>query len=153
MTLQGLPGDSVPPKDDCFLLGPRRWGAPPPFPLQEFAGLCGALFIVFGVLGALALGLYVDRTKHFTGAIKIGLCLTSLVCVAFALVRVPLSGDYLAGVKVGCPRVGRLAGWAQALPLGVVPEWSTSCRTGLGLGVQGCGSSDCCPSVSATLCP
>ncbi|KAB0398244.1 hypothetical protein E2I00_008834 [Balaenoptera physalus] len=36
---------------------------------SEFAGLCGALFIAFGVLGALALGLYVDRTKHFTGAV------------------------------------------------------------------------------------
>ncbi|ELR60806.1 Major facilitator superfamily domain-containing protein 7, partial [Bos mutus] len=53
---------------------------------SEFAGLCGALFIVFGVLGAVALGLYVDRTKHFTEAIKIGLCLTSLACVAFAVV-------------------------------------------------------------------
>ncbi|XP_039324352.2 solute carrier family 49 member A3 isoform X4 [Saimiri boliviensis] len=50
-----------------------------------FSGLCGALFIVFGILGALALGLYVDRTKHFTEATKISLCLTSLACVAFAL--------------------------------------------------------------------
>ncbi|XP_054438176.1 solute carrier family 49 member A3 [Pteronotus mesoamericanus] len=53
---------------------------------NEFAGLCGALFIVFGILGALGLGLYVDRTKHFTEAVKVGFCLTSLVCVAFALV-------------------------------------------------------------------
>ncbi|XP_036083245.1 solute carrier family 49 member A3 [Rousettus aegyptiacus] len=53
---------------------------------DEFAGLCGALFIVFGILGALALGLYVDRTKHFTEVVKVGFCLTSVVCVAFALV-------------------------------------------------------------------
>nr|XP_035950196.1 solute carrier family 49 member A3 isoform X1 [Halichoerus grypus] len=53
---------------------------------NEFAGLCGALFIGFGVLGALVLSLYVDRTKHFTEAVKIGFCLTSMVCVAFALV-------------------------------------------------------------------
>lgn len=33
------------------------------------------------------LGLYVDRTKHFTEATKIGLCLTSMTFVAFALVR------------------------------------------------------------------
>lgn len=59
--------------------------------LQEFAGLCGAFFVAFGVLGAVALGLYVDRTKHLTEAIKIGLCLTSLACVAFAVVRVLLS--------------------------------------------------------------
>ncbi|XP_070362538.1 solute carrier family 49 member A3 isoform X4 [Equus asinus] len=55
-------------------------------PLMEFAGFCASLFIGFGVLGALVLGLYVDRTKHFTEALKIGLCLTSLVSVAFALV-------------------------------------------------------------------
>ncbi|XP_076793878.1 solute carrier family 49 member A3 isoform X6 [Arvicanthis niloticus] len=53
---------------------------------NEFSGLCGALFIVFGILGALLLGLYVDRTKHFTEATKIGLCLTSMTFVAFALV-------------------------------------------------------------------
>ncbi|XP_012901230.2 solute carrier family 49 member A3 isoform X4 [Mustela putorius furo] len=52
---------------------------------NEFAGLCGALFIVFGVLGALVLSLYVDRTKQFTEVVKIGFCLTSIVCVAFAL--------------------------------------------------------------------
>ncbi|XP_066243095.1 solute carrier family 49 member A3 isoform X1 [Saccopteryx leptura] len=62
---------------------------------NEFAGLCGALFIVFGILGALVLGLYVDRTKHFTEAIKIGFCLTSVVCVAFALVS-QLRGQNIA---------------------------------------------------------
>ncbi|XP_023556311.1 major facilitator superfamily domain-containing protein 7 isoform X8 [Octodon degus] len=55
-------------------------------PLMEFSGLCGALFIVFGILGALILGLYVDRTKHFTEATKTGLCLASLACLAFSLV-------------------------------------------------------------------
>uniref|UniRef100_A0A8C9LQ58 Solute carrier family 49 member 3 n=1 Tax=Piliocolobus tephrosceles TaxID=591936 RepID=A0A8C9LQ58_9PRIM len=54
---------------------------------SEFSGLCGALFMAFGILGALALGPYVDRTKHFTEATKIGLCLVSLACMAFALVR------------------------------------------------------------------
>nr|XP_036847227.1 solute carrier family 49 member A3 isoform X1 [Manis javanica] len=53
---------------------------------NEFAGLCGALFIVFGILGALVLGLYVDQTKRFTEALKIGLCLTSMACAAFAVV-------------------------------------------------------------------
>ncbi|XP_023556290.1 major facilitator superfamily domain-containing protein 7 isoform X3 [Octodon degus] len=53
---------------------------------SEFSGLCGALFIVFGILGALILGLYVDRTKHFTEATKTGLCLASLACLAFSLV-------------------------------------------------------------------
>ncbi|XP_027401091.1 solute carrier family 49 member A3 isoform X4 [Bos indicus x Bos taurus] len=68
------------------LLSPALVKTEEDIPLMEFAGLCGALFIVFGVLGAVALGLYVDRTKHFTEAIKIGFCLTSLACVAFAVV-------------------------------------------------------------------
>ncbi|XP_011384380.1 major facilitator superfamily domain-containing protein 7 [Pteropus vampyrus] len=62
---------------------------------DEFAGLCGALFIVFGVLGALVLGLYVDRTKRFTEAVKVGFCLASVVCVAFALVS-QLRGQTIA---------------------------------------------------------
>lgn len=50
-----------------------------------------------GIIGALILGLYVDQTKHFTEAIKIGLCLASLACVAFSLVRVPGTETTLKG--------------------------------------------------------
>ncbi|XP_049565172.1 uncharacterized protein SLC49A3, partial [Orcinus orca] len=131
-------------------------------PLMEFAGLCGALFIVFGVLGARPLGLYVDRIKHFTGAVRIGLCLTSLVCMAFALraaeVREDLSDVNLeawgsmilrAGVGetqgAGSARVafsGRReppsAGEAPRCLEGSHPLWGTStCR----LGHCACGAS------------
>ncbi|KAF5894126.1 major facilitator superfamily domain-containing protein 7, partial [Clarias magur] len=53
---------------------------------NDFAGLCGALFIIFGVLGAAFLGIFVDKTKMFTESIKISMCLTSLSCTAFAVV-------------------------------------------------------------------
>ncbi|XP_068928734.1 solute carrier family 49 member A3 isoform X2 [Petaurus breviceps papuanus] len=53
---------------------------------NEFSGLCGALFIVFGIIGAFVLGLYVDRTKQFIEATKVGFCLTTLAAIAFALV-------------------------------------------------------------------
>ncbi|XP_066523409.1 solute carrier family 49 member A3 [Hoplias malabaricus] len=53
---------------------------------NDFAGLCGALFIVFGVIGAGLLGLFVDKTKKFTEVTKINMCLTSLACTAFAVV-------------------------------------------------------------------
>lgn len=56
-------------------------------PSQDFAGLCGALFIVFGIVGAGALGLYVDKTKKFIEATKINMGLTALACVAFSVVR------------------------------------------------------------------
>ncbi|XP_066460576.1 solute carrier family 49 member A3 isoform X1 [Eleutherodactylus coqui] len=49
------------------------------------SGLCGALFIVFGSVGALLCGLYVDRTKKFTEVVKICFALTALSVIAFAV--------------------------------------------------------------------
>ncbi|XP_044141659.1 solute carrier family 49 member A3 [Bufo gargarizans] len=49
------------------------------------SGLCGALFIVFGAIGALLFGLYVDRTKKFTEIVKICFALTALTITAFAV--------------------------------------------------------------------
>lgn len=53
---------------------------------DNFAGICGALFIVFGIVGAAALGLYVDKTKKFIEATKINMSFTALSCIAFAVV-------------------------------------------------------------------
>ncbi|XP_072251251.1 solute carrier family 49 member A3 [Leuresthes tenuis] len=53
---------------------------------NDFAGLCGALFIVFGILGSGALGLYVDKTKKFIEATKINMSLSALACIAFSVV-------------------------------------------------------------------
>ncbi|XP_029458607.1 solute carrier family 49 member A3 [Rhinatrema bivittatum] len=49
------------------------------------AGLCGALFILFGIIGALLLGLYIDRTKKFEEVTKICFSLTALASIGFAL--------------------------------------------------------------------
>ncbi|XP_015676367.1 solute carrier family 49 member A3 [Protobothrops mucrosquamatus] len=51
-----------------------------------FAGLTGALFIIFGLIGAFFLGLYVDRTKKFTETTKISFILSALTCIGFAVV-------------------------------------------------------------------
>uniref|UniRef100_UPI003AAEE93F solute carrier family 49 member A3 n=1 Tax=Centroberyx gerrardi TaxID=166262 RepID=UPI003AAEE93F len=53
---------------------------------NDFAGLCGALFIVFGIVGAGFLGLYVDKTKKFIEATKINMSLSALACIAFSVV-------------------------------------------------------------------
>uniref|UniRef100_A0A672G8A8 Major facilitator superfamily (MFS) profile domain-containing protein n=1 Tax=Salarias fasciatus TaxID=181472 RepID=A0A672G8A8_SALFA len=53
---------------------------------NDFAGLCGALFIVFGIVGAGVLGVYVDKTKKFTEATKINLSFSALACIAFSVV-------------------------------------------------------------------
>ncbi|XP_008062200.1 major facilitator superfamily domain-containing protein 7 [Carlito syrichta] len=95
---------------------------------NEFSGLCGALFIVFGILGALVLGLYVDRTKRFTEATKISLCLTSLACVAFALVS-RLRGQTLALATI-CSLLG-LFGFSVAP---VAMELAVECSFPVGEG-------------------
>ncbi|XP_044801462.2 solute carrier family 49 member A3 isoform X1 [Bubalus bubalis] len=95
---------------------------------SEFAGLCGALFIVFGVLGAVALGLYVDRTKHFTEAIKIGLCLTSLACVAFAVV------SQLQGQTVVLAAICSLLGFFGFSVAPVAMELAVECSFPVGEG-------------------
>uniref|UniRef100_A0A4W5JP96 Solute carrier family 49 member 3 n=1 Tax=Hucho hucho TaxID=62062 RepID=A0A4W5JP96_9TELE len=53
---------------------------------NDFAGLCGGLFIVFGIVGAGFLGLYVDKTKKFTEATKVNMSLSALACIAFSVV-------------------------------------------------------------------
>ncbi|XP_037065187.1 solute carrier family 49 member A3 isoform X2 [Peromyscus leucopus] len=99
-------------------------------PMMEFSGLCGALFIVFGILGALLLGLYVDRTKHFTEATKIGLCLTSMTFVAFALVS-QLRGQTFALAAI-CSLLG-LFGFSVAP---VVMELAVECSFPVGEGAS-----------------
>ncbi|ELK24419.1 Major facilitator superfamily domain-containing protein 7, partial [Myotis davidii] len=103
---------------------------------NEFAGLCGALFIVFGILGALALGLYVDRTKRFTEAVKIGFCLTSLVCVAFALAEGVLMMVLLTALTVrrSDPSFSTCQGGQDPL------DWKVSMLTMAGL----CTLLSCC---------
>uniref|UniRef100_H0XR25 Solute carrier family 49 member 3 n=1 Tax=Otolemur garnettii TaxID=30611 RepID=H0XR25_OTOGA len=63
--------------------------------LHEFSGLWAALFIMFVILGALVLSIYADWNKRFTKATKISFCLTSVACVAFALVS-QLQGQTLS---------------------------------------------------------
>jgi len=54
---------------------------------QTFAGVCNALSIVFGIVGAAALGVYVDKTKKFIEATKVNMMFTALSCIAFSVVR------------------------------------------------------------------
>ncbi|XP_006893705.1 PREDICTED: major facilitator superfamily domain-containing protein 7 [Elephantulus edwardii] len=95
---------------------------------NDFAGLCGALFIVFGLLGALGLGLYVDRTKHFTEATKIGFCLTSMACVAFSVV------SQLRGQKVWLAVICSLFGFFGMSIAPVVMELAIECSFPVGEG-------------------
>ncbi|XP_022615647.1 major facilitator superfamily domain-containing protein 7 isoform X1 [Seriola dumerili] len=71
---------------------------------NDFAGLCGALFIVFGIVGAGALGLYVDKTKKFIEATKINMSFSALACIAFSVVS--LMPQQKAAVAAACSLFG-----------------------------------------------
>ncbi|KAH1169079.1 hypothetical protein KIL84_013669 [Mauremys mutica] len=67
------------------LLSPALVSEGKDIPLMFFAGLNGALFTVFGLLGAFLLGLYVDKTRQFIESTKVCFCLTALASIAFAV--------------------------------------------------------------------
>ncbi|XP_074529382.1 solute carrier family 49 member A3 [Halichoeres trimaculatus] len=71
---------------------------------NDFAGICGALFIVFGIVGAGVLGVYVDKTKHFIEVTKINLSLTALACIAFSVVS--LLREQKAAIAAVCSLFG-----------------------------------------------
>ncbi|XP_034454979.1 solute carrier family 49 member A3 isoform X2 [Hippoglossus hippoglossus] len=71
---------------------------------NNFAGLCGALFIVFGIVGAGVLGLYVDKTKKFIEATKINMSFTALACIVFSVVS--LMRQQKVAVAVVCSLFG-----------------------------------------------
>ncbi|XP_037315895.1 solute carrier family 49 member A3 [Pungitius pungitius] len=71
---------------------------------NTFAGVCGGLFIVFGIVGAALLGVYVDKTKKFIEATKINMSLSALSCIAFSVVA--LMQQQKVAVAVVCSLFG-----------------------------------------------
>ncbi|XP_045189927.2 solute carrier family 49 member A3-like [Mercenaria mercenaria] len=53
---------------------------------DEFAGICGALMIVFGMLLSAIAGVYVDKTKQFDDVLKVSYSLAVLSGIAFTQV-------------------------------------------------------------------
>ncbi|KAL4232071.1 Major facilitator superfamily domain-containing protein 7 [Mactra antiquata] len=53
---------------------------------DDFAGICGALMIVLGMILSGIAGVYVDKTKHFDEVLKISLALAVLSGIAFTQV-------------------------------------------------------------------
>ncbi|EDV19708.1 uncharacterized protein TRIADDRAFT_32990 [Trichoplax adhaerens] len=53
---------------------------------NEFSGLCGALMIGCGLIGALLSGVYVDRTKKFIETAKVLICCATFTLIAFSMI-------------------------------------------------------------------
>ncbi|XP_061749414.1 solute carrier family 49 member A3-like [Nerophis ophidion] len=73
---------------------------------DDFVGLCGALFIALGMVGAALPGLYVDKTKKFIEAIKVNMSLSAMVACAFTVVC--LIQDQKVAVAIVCALFGFL---------------------------------------------
>ncbi|XP_013401658.1 solute carrier family 49 member A3 [Lingula anatina] len=52
---------------------------------DNFAGICGALLIGCGIIGAAGFSLFVDKTKKFEEVAKFCFCMAAAACVAFSL--------------------------------------------------------------------
>ncbi|KAK3526111.1 hypothetical protein QTP70_015968 [Hemibagrus guttatus] len=97
------------------------------------AGLYGALFIGFGVLGAGILGFFVDKTKMFTESIKISMCLTSLVCTAFAVVSQLREQEVVIGLVCALFGLFGFATYPVAMELSVECSYPVGEATSAGL--------------------
>ncbi|XP_061747533.1 solute carrier family 49 member A3-like [Nerophis ophidion] len=93
---------------------------------NDFAGLCGALFIAFGIVGAALLGLYVDKTKKFIEAIKVNMSLSAMVACAFTVVCL------MQGQKVAVAIVCALFGFFGFSIYPAVMELSVECSYPVG---------------------
>ncbi|XP_069564053.1 solute carrier family 49 member A3 [Brachyistius frenatus] len=93
---------------------------------DDFAGQCGALFIVFGIVGAGLLGLYVDKSKKFIEVTKINFCLSTLSTVAFSVVSL------MPRQKVAVAAVCSLFGFFGFSIYPVVMELSVECSYPVG---------------------
>uniref|UniRef100_A0A8C1LAK3 Solute carrier family 49 member 3 n=1 Tax=Cyprinus carpio TaxID=7962 RepID=A0A8C1LAK3_CYPCA len=100
---------------------------------QDFAGLCGAVAIVFGVLGAFLLGLYVDKTKKFTEVTKINMCLTSLGCSVFAVVSQLSEQKFIIGAVCAWFGLFGYSVYPVAMELGVECSYPVGEATSSGL--------------------
>uniref|UniRef100_A0A8C4A730 Major facilitator superfamily (MFS) profile domain-containing protein n=1 Tax=Denticeps clupeoides TaxID=299321 RepID=A0A8C4A730_9TELE len=93
---------------------------------NAFAGQCGVLFILLGLLGAGATSWYVDQSKKFSETTKISICLASVACSIFAVVsQMP---DQKTSVAVTCCLFG-LFGFAM---YPVAMELSVECSYPVG---------------------
>ncbi|KTF81257.1 hypothetical protein cypCar_00011025 [Cyprinus carpio] len=101
--------------------------------MLDFAGLCGAVAIVFGVLGAFLLGLYVDKTKKFTEVTKINMCLTSLGCSVFAVVSQLSEQKFIIGAVCAWFGLFGYSVYPVAMELGVECSYPVGEATSSGL--------------------
>ncbi|XP_055080562.1 solute carrier family 49 member A3 isoform X2 [Periophthalmus magnuspinnatus] len=115
---------------------------------NEFAGLCGALFIIWGIVGAGLLGVYVDRTKKFIEVTKINLSLSSVACAAFSVVA--LMPGQQAAVAVVCSLFGffGFSVYPVAMELSVECSYPVGEATSAGL-IFASGASD---ATGRTVC-
>uniref|UniRef100_A0A8C9E7P4 Solute carrier family 49 member A3 n=1 Tax=Phocoena sinus TaxID=42100 RepID=A0A8C9E7P4_PHOSS len=81
-------------------------------------GLCGALFVAFGASGALPLGLSVDQTEHFAGAVRMGPA-WRLWSAGLCPGESALGRDHLARLAATCSLLGPWAVCFSAAPVAV----------------------------------
>lgn len=99
---------------------------------DDFSGICGAVLIASGILGAFVSGLYVDRTKKFALVAKVSFALCAVCIVALSVVtRYP---NIPAAIIAVCGVLG-FFGFAQfpvSLELGVEATYPVSEGTSAG---------------------
>ncbi|KAJ8015536.1 hypothetical protein DPEC_G00027150 [Dallia pectoralis] len=100
---------------------------------NNFAGLCGGLYIVFGIIGAGILGIFVDKTKMFTEATKVNMSLTALACIAFCVVSQMWNQELAVAITCSLFGLFGFSIYAVAMELSVECSYPVGEATSAGL--------------------
>ncbi|RUS84086.1 hypothetical protein EGW08_008125 [Elysia chlorotica] len=98
-----------------------------------FAGLCGALMIAFGAVGAVVAGLIADKTRKFEEVTKIGFCLSVLGGIAFTQMARMRDQHVAVGVTITIFGMFGFAIYPTALELAVELTYPVAEATSTGI--------------------
>ncbi|KAK3799318.1 hypothetical protein RRG08_048825 [Elysia crispata] len=100
---------------------------------NSFAGLCGALMIAFGAVGAVIAGLIADKTRKFEEVTKIGFCCSVLGGIAFSQLARMRDQHIAVGVAITIFGMFGFAIYPTSLELAVELTYPVAEATSTGL--------------------
>ena len=62
---------------------------------DTFVGVCAALIIVFGIIGAGIAGVIVDKTRKFEQVAKVCMCVSAVFMIVFTVVSIYISDVFV----------------------------------------------------------
>lgn len=100
---------------------------------SQFSGLCGVLMIVFGILGAIVIGIVVEKTKRFEELVKVLYAATCVCLMAYCIISRYAEENVLIALSISLIGFFGLALYPILLELAVEVTYPVAEATSCGL--------------------